>query len=115
MGREFKAANGNLLSNHRGRRGLAPGVPGSRLSHLGAIMPVESVTSLVDSLRQCRLLTPAQLDELSRQLPASKSDPRTLAKELLQRGWLTPYQINQLFQRSDPELVLGQYVLLERL
>src|SRR5207302_516711 len=34
---------------------------------------------------------------------------------LLQRGWLTAYQINQLFAGKGAILVLGQYVLLERI
>ncbi len=42
-------------------------------------------------------------------------DARALAKELLQRGWLTPYQINHLVAGNGYSLVLGQYVLLERL
>jgi tRNA A-37 threonylcarbamoyl transferase component Bud32 len=38
-----------------------------------------------------------------------------LARQLLERGWLTSYQINQLFQGKGSDLVLGPYVLLERL
>ena len=38
-----------------------------------------------------------------------------LAKELLNRGWLTPYQVNHLAQGKAGELLLGSYVLLERL
>src|SRR5277367_2477205 len=34
---------------------------------------------------------------------------------MLERGWLTSYQINQLFQGKGSDLVLGPYVLLERL
>ena len=33
----------------------------------------------------------------------------------MRRSWLTPYQINQLFAARGDQLVLGQYVLLERL
>jgi serine/threonine-protein kinase len=40
-------------------------------------------------------------------------DPRSLAKELLQRGWLTVYQINQIFQADGRDLVLGPYGLLD--
>jgi hypothetical protein len=34
---------------------------------------------------------------------------------MLQRNWLTPFQVNQLFQGHASELVLDYYVLLERL
>ncbi|MBY0522718.1 MAG: protein kinase [Gemmataceae bacterium] len=77
-------------------------------------MPIETATSLVDTLRQLQLLEPAQLAELS-QSAARFADPSALAKELLQRSWLTPYQVNQLLQGKGNELVLGQYVLLERI
>src|SRR4051794_32087813 len=75
-------------------------------------MVVDSATSLATLLRQHHLLDPAQLDQLD-PLLLRIHDPRALAKELLNRGWLTPYQINQLFQGRN--LVLGGYVLLERL
>src|SRR5262249_12204146 len=40
---------------------------------------------------------------------------RVLARDLIQRGWLTPYQVNQLFQDRGQQLVVESYVLLERL
>src|SRR5438105_626646 len=72
-------------------------------------------TPLVSSLHESRLLTPEQLHELSRDLQARFPEQRALARELVQRGWLTPFQVNQLFQGRAGELVLGSYVLLERL
>ena len=36
-------------------------------------------------------------------------------KELLRRGWITPYQANQLVPGHVNNLVLGSYILLERL
>jgi WD40 repeat protein/tRNA A-37 threonylcarbamoyl transferase component Bud32 len=77
-------------------------------------MPIDSVPGLLDALRQARLLPPAQLGEAQR-LQAHFPDPRSLAGELVRRGWLTPYQINQLFRGRGSSLLLGQYVLLERL
>jgi serine/threonine protein kinase len=76
---------------------------------------MESVSSLVEALRTYQLLEPAQLDEVAGALEKGFTDPRTLAKELLRRGWLTAYQINSLFQGRGKELLLGTYVLLERL
>jgi serine/threonine protein kinase len=77
-------------------------------------MATASTASLVDALRQYRLLDPAQLQELPA-LQARFPDPKALARELIQRGWLTPYQANQLLQSKGQELVLGSYLLLERL
>jgi serine/threonine protein kinase/Leucine-rich repeat (LRR) protein len=78
-------------------------------------MATDSLCSLVNDLGQCRLLEPAQLEELTRSLQARFPDPKALARELLRRGWLTPYQANQLLQGKGQELVLGSYILLERL
>jgi serine/threonine-protein kinase len=78
------------------------------------LMADASTTSLVDALGQCRLLEPAQLEEL-KTLQGRFLDPKALAGELIRRGWLTPYQANQLLQGRGQELLLGSYVLEERL
>jgi WD40 repeat protein/tRNA A-37 threonylcarbamoyl transferase component Bud32 len=75
-------------------------------------MPLDSAAGLLDALRQARLLSPAHLEEAAR-LQAHFPEPRALARELVRRGRLTPFQVNQLFQGRG--LLLGQYVLLERL
>src|ERR1700674_4645273 len=66
-------------------------------------------------MRSCQLLTPVQAAELTRDLPGHGSDARALAKGLIQRGWVTPYQVNQLMQGRGQDLMLGPYLLLERL
>jgi serine/threonine-protein kinase len=78
-------------------------------------MPSASAASLVDALRQLRLLEPAQLEELVRGMAGRFPEPKALAGELLRRGWLTPYQVNQLLQGRGSDLLLGSYVILERL
>jgi serine/threonine protein kinase len=78
-------------------------------------MPTASPPSLADALRQYRLLEPEQLDEVTRHLQGRFPDPKALARELIGRGWLTPYQANQVLQGKGHELLLGSYVLLERL
>jgi serine/threonine-protein kinase len=74
-----------------------------------------SSAELVFTLQQHRLLAAAQLEELTGKLQHRFTDPRALAKELLRRNWLTPYQVNQLLHGQGGNLVLGPYVLLERL
>jgi serine/threonine-protein kinase len=76
---------------------------------------VQTVANLVDALGQSRLLSSGQLQELTPAYQARFSHPKGLAKDLIDRGWLTPYQVNQLFQGHGSELTLGPYVLLERL
>ena len=75
---------------------------------------VMSNSALLDALRQYRLLDAAQLEELEA-LAGRFPDPKALAGELIRRGWLTPYQANQIFAGRGCELLLGSYVLLERL
>lgn len=78
-------------------------------------MPLTAASELVTALREYQVLDAAQLEEVSRDAPQRWPDARALARELLQRGWLTGYQANQLLQGRGAELVLGPYVLLDRL
>lgn len=77
-------------------------------------MAIASLAAFVDTLRTSRLLSPQQLEEIGR-LQTRFQEPRALARELLTRDWLTAYQLNQLFQNNGKDLVLGSYVLMERL
>src|SRR5262249_36337367 len=78
------------------------------------IMAIDTVAALSEVLIKHRLLEPAQLSQTAR-WQGRFPDARSLARDLVQRGWLTPYQINQIFQGNARELVLGSYILLERL
>jgi serine/threonine protein kinase len=77
-------------------------------------MTIESAPALLLALRECHLLDAAQ-EEAAAELPQQFLQPKALARELLQRGWVTPYQINNIFLGRRSDLVLGSYVLLERL
>ena len=68
-------------------------------------MPTPSAATFLDALCKCQLLEPDQLAEASAwqgRIP----DAKGLARELLQRGWLTPYQANQVLQGKANELLL---------
>src|SRR4051812_30010069 len=78
-------------------------------------MAIASNASLLDALRQHHLLDAAQLDEVTRILQSRFPEAKALAGELIRRGWLTPFQANQLLQGKGQDLLLGSYVLLERL
>ncbi|GIW80096.1 MAG: hypothetical protein KatS3mg105_1903 [Gemmatales bacterium] len=74
-----------------------------------------TVASLVKTLLKADLLTLEQAEVLERELQSKYQDPRTLAKELIARGWLTPFQMNQILKGKARELILGQYIIMERL
>lgn len=79
------------------------------------VMFIDSVAAFIETLRDTRLLDAEQMEELKVRLRPQFREAGALAKELIQRDWLTPYQVNQLYQGRGCDLVLGSYVLLERL
>jgi len=78
-------------------------------------MAVDSATDLVNVLRAGRLLPASQLDELGRDLQGRFPEAKALGRALIEKQWLTPYQVNLLLQGAADKLVLGPYVILERL
>jgi len=78
-------------------------------------MAADSLSTLVDTLVTSRLLSPDQLNTVTKELLGRIRDARALAKELVQRGWLTVYQVNQIFQGFGRDLVLGHYRILDLL
>src|SRR5262245_38255607 len=78
-------------------------------------MAIASVNALVAALRQADLLTPAQLDELVPFLRNLSEYPQVLAHGLVQRGWLTSYQAEQILEGNAAQLNLGGFRLLEPL
>jgi serine/threonine-protein kinase len=55
--------------------------------------------------------TQSTVTELSRRFP----EPRALARELIQRELLTPYQANQLLTGKGQSLLIGRYLILDRI
>src|SRR5438270_12573621 len=78
-------------------------------------MVIETANCLVEALRELALLEPARLHELHHDLAERFPQPRDLARQLIQREWLTAFQVNQLLQGRGRELLVGPYLLLERL
>jgi serine/threonine protein kinase len=74
------------------------------------LQPVE----LLDWLERNQFLTAHQVHEL-RPLLAKFADARALAADLIQRNWVTPYQVNQILLDRGDQLVLGALRLRERL
>jgi formylglycine-generating enzyme required for sulfatase activity/serine/threonine protein kinase len=78
-------------------------------------MAIASVANFVKVMQESQLLDAAHLEELTGDLQARFPDPKALARELVRRGWLTAYQVNQLWKGRGKELVLGPYLLLDNL
>jgi serine/threonine-protein kinase len=76
-------------------------------------MPVTDASSFLETLARFQLLAPAQLEELTG--GSLDLDARRLARELVGRNWLTPFQVNLLLQGRGADLFLGPYTILERL
>ena len=78
-------------------------------------MPAERQATLLERLRECELLGAGPLDELGKLPEASDPDPRALGRVLLQRKFLSRFQINLVAQGKGKELRVGPYVLLDKL
>ncbi|MFO0970190.1 MAG: protein kinase [Gemmataceae bacterium] len=77
-------------------------------------MPIASVADFIDDLNRFPVLDRTQLQEVAA-WDSSYPNAQTLADELVRRGWLTSYQANQLLYSRGAGLVLGSYLLLERI
>src|SRR5262249_55800226 len=78
-------------------------------------MSLDTISSFVDMLLTNRILPPEQMSVVTKDLLSHTRDPHVLAKELMQRGWLTVFQVNQLLQGNARDLVLGPYRILDLL
>jgi serine/threonine protein kinase len=78
-------------------------------------MSISNVTTLIDALRTNGLVQPEELEEITYQSRTRCTEPRSLAKFLVQRGWLTVYQMNQLLLGQGHELALGPYRVLDQI
>lgn len=78
-------------------------------------MAIGTVQDLVDVLRTHQLLPPERLNELTVTVIGRVDDPKRLGKYLVQRHWLTLFQLQAIFQGLGAELALGPYRILDRL
>jgi tRNA A-37 threonylcarbamoyl transferase component Bud32 len=70
---------------------------------------------LTQTLLHLDILPAEQAEGLAKVGAQQFPDAKTLAADLIRRGWLTPFQANQLLHGRGEELLLGAYVLLERI
>jgi serine/threonine-protein kinase len=77
-------------------------------------MSLNTVADLLSSIRSLHLLEPAQLDKVAA-VQAKIPEPQALLKKLVSQGWLTAFQARWLFAGRGNDLLLGSYVLIDRL
>jgi serine/threonine protein kinase len=92
-----------------------PAPPPARPAPAEAPRPPATAAAFLGTVRLHGLLDRSRLDAVAHDLLGRHSEPRELARELIRRNWLTPYQVNQVLIGRAQDLVLGPYQLLERL
>src|SRR5262245_36919047 len=78
-------------------------------------MAITSTADLLEELKKRQLLEPARLEEIAPQSSGRFTDPKALGQELVQRGWLTPFQIEQLLLGRGQRLLRGRFLFLDRM
>jgi hypothetical protein len=74
-------------------------------------MANDGAGSLIELLKENQILDPAQLKELN---DAQDTDAETLARCLIELGWVTLYQLEMLIANKPQELRIGNYLVLEK-
>ncbi len=77
--------------------------------------PPTTAAGLLSALQALHLLGPREAAELAREHAETDGDVRELARRLVQRGWLTAYQANEIILGRGEPLLLGAYVLCDKL
>jgi serine/threonine-protein kinase len=75
-----------------------------------------SLDAWCDALRDFGLVDSSRLEELNRALGSQLiSGPDALLTDLIRRGWLTEFQVRRIVEGDGHKLVLGSYLILDRL
>jgi serine/threonine protein kinase len=78
-------------------------------------MAITAVTGLIRDLCRLPLLEKNQQEELQEQLQKQFPEPRLLLQELLRRRWLTAFQAKEILNGRTSTLLLGPYLLVDKL
>ena len=78
-------------------------------------MTADTTEPFLAAIRDTQILTPSQFDELNTWVQSQRPDPNTLAREVNRRGWLTAFQIREIYKGRGVDLRLGPYILLDLL
>lgn len=75
----------------------------------------EKLARFIEAVRTSALLKPADFQALETAAATPDADAESLARDLVARGLLTPYQAKLLWKGRGSELFLNQYVLMDKL
>lgn len=78
-------------------------------------MALVSVDALIDALRGRPLLSSEQFRDLTTKFAPTHKDPQELAKTMIRQRWITVYQAKKILANKIDELIIGQYVLNDKL
>jgi serine/threonine protein kinase len=78
-------------------------------------MTTQELAPFVRGLRDSHALDAVQWQQLAEHARSGPADPESLGQELLRRGWMTAYQVHEVRRGRGGRLVLGPYLVLERL
>lgn len=78
-------------------------------------MPIERQSTFRELLVGSGLLESSQIRALNKDPVLSTLDSRTLAQHIVQRGWLTRFQIKKILLGETRDLTFGKYLLQDRL
>ncbi len=78
-------------------------------------MKNDQLTALVAAIKHCELLEPAAMEQLESWANSDGADPQEIAREIVQRKWLTAFQVKAFWKGRGEDLFINQYVLMEKL
>jgi eukaryotic-like serine/threonine-protein kinase len=75
----------------------------------------KTLDAFIDRLRRSGVLSPERINEAISLAPGLKNDPKLLAKRIVQKGWLTQFQMKMIWHDRAKDLYLGQYLLIDKI
>lgn len=78
-------------------------------------MAIETVAGLLDSLRGTPILTREQHADLSGRLSTEYTDVQELCRQLIKLKYITLYQAKKILAGKTNELIIGHYVVVDKL
>jgi serine/threonine protein kinase len=74
-----------------------------------------TLPDFVSALRQSGLVAPEAIEKIAVSSERPDAQPKSIAKWIVQNGWLSSFQVKMLWNGRGSELSLGQYILIEKL
>ena len=77
-------------------------------------MQIDTSAELFDAFRASGLFDTDQIESMIGELKALGDDASALMRHILQREWMTLYQLRKALHGKASELYLGPYLLIEK-